>query len=246
MDYEKKYKEAMEAMVQWVAPCHTKKQLDVLKKSVFPELAESEDERIRKGLIKLLTVASEAYLVESTGINKDAFLAWLEKQKESTWTEEDESFRKHILPRILNPRGWTMEQTEADRERLKEFVERQKNKWVEKQKEPEPYEPKNWPADKDTLTQEQKPADDNPLDDPRFTDGFAAGRAVQKIFDEPAEWSEEDEKMLLSIINAFRNGTVSTIGQEQWLKSLPERFSEDCINFNMHEEKETKESKKTI
>jgi len=39
------------------------------------------------------------------------------------------------------------------------------------------------------------------------------------------EWSEEDEKMLLSIINAFRNGTVSTIGQEQWLKSLSERFN---------------------
>ena len=39
------------------------------------------------------------------------------------------------------------------------------------------------------------------------------------------EWSKEDEKMLLSIINAFRDGAVSTIGQEQWLKSLPERFN---------------------
>jgi hypothetical protein len=39
------------------------------------------------------------------------------------------------------------------------------------------------------------------------------------------EWSEDDKKMLLSIINAFRNGTVSTIGQKQWLKSLPERFN---------------------
>lgn len=44
-----------------------------------PELAESEDERIRNGLIKLLTVASEAYLVESTGIKKDSYLAYLEK-----------------------------------------------------------------------------------------------------------------------------------------------------------------------
>ena len=42
---------------------------------------------------------------------------------------------------------------------------------------------------------------------------------------QPAEWGEEDEKMLLSIINAFRKGAVSTIGQEQWLKSLPERFN---------------------
>lgn len=44
---------------------------------------ESEDERIRKGLVKLLTVASEAYLVDSTGIKKDSYLAYLEKQKEN-------------------------------------------------------------------------------------------------------------------------------------------------------------------
>ena len=42
---------------------------------------------------------------------------------------------------------------------------------------------------------------------------------------QPAEWSKEDEKMLRLIINAFRNGAMSTIGQEQWLKSLPERFN---------------------
>ena len=39
------------------------------------------------------------------------------------------------------------------------------------------------------------------------------------------EWSKEDEKMLLSIIYDFRKGAVSTIGQEQWLKSLPKRFN---------------------
>ena len=42
-----------------------------------------EDVRIRKGLIKLLTVASDAYLVESTGIKRGSYLAWLEKQKEN-------------------------------------------------------------------------------------------------------------------------------------------------------------------
>ena len=39
-------------------------------------------------------------------------------------------------------------------------------------------------------------------------------------FGEKQEWSEEDEKMLQSIIKDFRAGKVSTIGQEQWLKSL--------------------------
>ena len=41
----------------------------------------------------------------------------------------------------------------------------------------------------------------------------------------PAEWSEEDEKILLSIIYDFKKGAVSTIWQEQWLNSLPERFN---------------------
>ena len=47
-----------------------------------PELAESEDERIRKGLVKLLTVAGESYVVDSTGIKKESYLAYLEKQKD--------------------------------------------------------------------------------------------------------------------------------------------------------------------
>ena len=41
----------------------------------------------------------------------------------------------------------------------------------------------------------------------------------------PSEWSEEDKQMLLTIVNAFRNGTVSTICQEKWLKDLPNRMS---------------------
>jgi len=36
----------------------------------------------------------------------------------------------------------------------------------------------------------------------------------------PAEWSEEDETMLKTIISDFSRGCGSSIGQEQWLKSL--------------------------
>jgi len=64
---------------------------DVLTESFYtlhPELRESEDERIRKGLIKLLTVAGEAYLVSSTGIKKDSYLAYLEKQKENPKSDD--------------------------------------------------------------------------------------------------------------------------------------------------------------
>ena len=50
--------------------------------NIFPELRESEDERIRNGLVKLLTVAGEAYVVNSTGIEKSSYLAYLKKQKD--------------------------------------------------------------------------------------------------------------------------------------------------------------------
>lgn len=48
--------------------------------SLFPELAESEDERIRKELIKHLKEGAEGY--EPTGDSSDyqRWLAWLEKQ----------------------------------------------------------------------------------------------------------------------------------------------------------------------
>ena len=55
----------------------------------------------------------------------------------------------------------------------------------------------------------------------QYDKGFWKGKAEQK----PAEWSKGDEEMLQSIIKDFRAGKVSTIGQEQWLKSLPERFN---------------------
>lgn len=83
MDYEKKYNEALEVMRQWIAPCHTKEQLDTLKKSVFPELTENEDEKVKKTIRQLLETAMDAH--SNTSLAKpfiDA-LAWLEKQKEN-------------------------------------------------------------------------------------------------------------------------------------------------------------------
>ena len=67
---------------------------------IFPEMKESEDERderIRKAIVHLLTVASESYLIDATGFKKEQFLSYLEKQKEAELTEED----KKIIPEAL-------------------------------------------------------------------------------------------------------------------------------------------------
>ena len=70
-------------------------------KKAFPELAESEDERIRKVLIKF-----HKSTIDIDGIKGADILAWLEKQGEQalSWSEEDEYHKRQIL-RILKDNG---------------------------------------------------------------------------------------------------------------------------------------------
>jgi hypothetical protein len=55
---------------------------------IFPELAESENEKIRKGIIELVKQSSE--ILDKK--NQEQMLDWLEKQGEQKpkWSEEDE------------------------------------------------------------------------------------------------------------------------------------------------------------
>ena len=83
MDYEKKYKEAFELMkdcipdengLVHVRPCE-----------IFPELAESEDEKIRKVLVDYFTAykeQKECGIKTFYGIPTDNIIAWLKKQGE--------------------------------------------------------------------------------------------------------------------------------------------------------------------
>lgn len=82
MDYEKAYKESFEAAkgLHEAGNALTKKQMEI----VFPQLAESEDERIRKDIINLIywlkgnpSLCSQYYKDRY-----DDMLAYLEKQKE--------------------------------------------------------------------------------------------------------------------------------------------------------------------
>jgi len=91
MDYEKKYNEALERAKKF-----HKKELYAesngnLVEYIFPELAESEDERIRKWLIQDIqqAIIDDDYNDVSIEDAKKA-LSWLEKQKPVEWSEEDE------------------------------------------------------------------------------------------------------------------------------------------------------------
>ena len=81
MNYEEKYKEALERAKKMLA---SKRSVIVEKQAletIFPELAESEDERIRKDLIHWVkTNISYERMPVGMNYSNECVLAWLEKQ----------------------------------------------------------------------------------------------------------------------------------------------------------------------
>ena len=80
------YDEALDRMKHVVIVPKNEKALQALKETIFPELAESEDERIRKELIETIgCISSDSecaiFLSEQ---QKQRYLAYLEKQKDAS------------------------------------------------------------------------------------------------------------------------------------------------------------------
>ena len=89
MGYEEKYKEAIESIkrIYSQADSYGKE----LMEKEFPELKESEDEKIRRELIEFIRTLPCTISV------KNEYFAWLEKQGEQkSWSEEDEKILKRI------------------------------------------------------------------------------------------------------------------------------------------------------
>ena len=107
MDYEKKYKESMDKMSKFLAKHDgftISKDGEMYKElsEIFPELKESEDERIRKWLVALIK-SNEYGSISKVGempCPKLKVLSWLEKQgeqKPAEWSEEDKDFMYDTL-----------------------------------------------------------------------------------------------------------------------------------------------------
>ena len=101
MDYEKKYKEALErARALRNEAIEEEYADDYIKdyETIFPELRGSEDERIRKEIIH--------YLLHTAGglssAEQNRWIAYLKKQKEqkpAEWSEEDKKMLERIIER---------------------------------------------------------------------------------------------------------------------------------------------------
>ena len=114
VDYEKKYKEALERMKSWARGEHPECFTEARKAAefVFPELAESEDEKIRKAIIELVKQSSHIL----NPMNQKSMIAWLEKQKEQLKIKQDmlTTFRNSV------PEEWDFSKDKD----LKEEVDR--------------------------------------------------------------------------------------------------------------------------
>ena len=81
MDYEKKYKEALERAKKLQETCDSTAVVGWCE-YLFPELCESEDERIRKALIKgVESCKASGWTNFGNNVDIDVVLAWLEKQE---------------------------------------------------------------------------------------------------------------------------------------------------------------------
>lgn len=102
MDYKEKYEQSLERLKGLIEVTREDKcaimEEDII--NIFPELKESEDERIRKELIFYLGDMPEDTELRNGITNRDV-LAWLEKQSEMpTWSEEDEKLYKLSLENL--------------------------------------------------------------------------------------------------------------------------------------------------
>ena len=80
MDYKKKYEQALENLKRIKTANEDNKELVNFIEYEYPELKKSEDERIRKAIIKMVSDIAGGFPFEKYGIQKKEALAWLEKQ----------------------------------------------------------------------------------------------------------------------------------------------------------------------
>ncbi len=103
MDYEQKYKGALERMRSWARGEHPECFTEAQKAAefVFPELKESEDERIMKNIItfldELFSLGKNANFDKWSKSDCAEWIAWLKKQGESyTKKDVDDAWLKGI------------------------------------------------------------------------------------------------------------------------------------------------------
>lgn len=110
MDYEKKYKEALSRAKELMSRCRCAHNSDYEAiiyraediESIFPELKESEDEKIKEDLIQWINEFPDAIW---RGHYKKDIIAWLEKQGNKSVNIDIESMLSSYKQRLKSQGG---------------------------------------------------------------------------------------------------------------------------------------------
>lgn len=89
MNDEEKYKKALEKAKALYSSSEPMSGCSVILETIFPELAESEDKKIKNRLIKLIKMSNEVGGFALHKWEADEMLTWLEKQCEKKYTQKD-------------------------------------------------------------------------------------------------------------------------------------------------------------
>ena len=192
---------------------------------IFPKLAESEDERIRKEIIeylKLVDMGDEDYAHPMIS----GWIAWLEKQKEQKQENQNEQHK----------------QTADEAKKYNDAYEKgyklgYENGCLEQK-------PTEWSEEDEQMyegliydLQKLEKLSDFPISINSYKwlkSRFKLLRPQPK-----QEWSNEDEEHLKAIINLILGGThLAYEGDVNWLKDLPNRFSlQQKVKWSEEDEK---------
>ncbi|MBO7716471.1 MAG: hypothetical protein J6S85_23095 [Methanobrevibacter sp.] len=105
-DYKKLYEDAIFRINKWVEGSEIIDPKEVAE-FVFPELKESDDEKIRKAILELVRQSSEVLDKQ----NQNNMIAWLEKQKTLT-NEEFEQGKNDVLWCIKQAKKYAKDENE--------------------------------------------------------------------------------------------------------------------------------------
>ena len=200
-----------------------------------------EDDKILKGIIGLID-HNQHYDVS----NKD-MLAWLKslpqrfnlqsKQEQNEYITPHKEFFKFIYDRLIN-----VHKENPNVDYMRSFKERLNNLSFGEKQEWSKEDEKTLDCiinvlDRLGFEEYWKSSRDQDVEEERFY--YKEIQCLKKLKSlcpqSKQEWNKEDEKMLQSIIKDFRAGKVSTIGQEQWLKSLHPQSHKEIYQATKHD-----------
>lgn len=208
MDYKEKYKEALERarifIKRWNGIEATDSELVLQElKEIFPELKESEDEKIRKEIIQSIQD-------DMCVIHKDKCIAWLEKQGEQKPADKVEpKFKAGDF--IADGRRVFLVLANTEERNLGETYSTYCEGLVLN-------------VYGDVLVDGKDFSDFRLATDIERANFVHDLKVGTKINYKPAEWSEEDDGWMKSTFDKLSLGEDMCLGERMWIQSLKQRM----------------------